>query len=213
LLLDPGILPIWFFSNSDFFSCCHWATTELAWRTSSQNQLCWAQAQSLQDGWNLRQPTDLKINMCHWLIAKGDHSHQFCEIKLNTINPNFHSKNRISKCPFSLALHLRRKWSLKMLSWKLQNGKLQMNWENLYRTWILSWKLQKLLKEKDVQLMGSGREQFFIGLAYQEKDIVFRFILEYSSLMDFWPLGNNNRSIFIWGLLKDDILACVETWD
>jgi hypothetical protein len=141
--------------------------------------------------------------MCHWLIAKGDHSHQFCEIKLNTINPNFCSKNRITKCPFfSLALHLRRKWSLKMLSWKLQNGKLQMNWENLYRTWILSWKLQKLLKEKNVQLMGSGGEQFFIGLAYQEKDIVFRFIIEYSSLMDFWPLGNNNRSIFIWRIFK-----------
>jgi hypothetical protein len=27
----------------------------------------------------------------------------------------------------------------------------------------------------------------------------------------FWPLGS--RSIFIWGFLKDDILACVETWD
>jgi len=39
----------------------------------------------------------------------------------------------------------------------------------------------------------------FVGLAYQEgKDIVFRFIIEYSSLMDFYrPLGsNNNRSIF-----------------
>jgi hypothetical protein len=46
--------------------------------------------------------------------------------------------------------------------------------------------------------------------------IVFRFIIEYRSLMDFGPLGNNNnnRSIcFIWGFLKDDILACVETWD
>jgi hypothetical protein len=29
------------------------------------------------------------------------------------------------------------------------------------------------------------------------KDIVFRFIIEYSSLRDFGPLGNNNRSIFI----------------
>ncbi len=30
------------------------------------------------------------------------------------------------------------------------------------------------------------------------KDIVFRFIIEYSSLRDFAPLGNNNnRSIFI----------------
>jgi hypothetical protein len=27
----------------------------------------------------------------------------------------------------------------------------------------------------------------FIGLAYQGKDIVFRFIIEYSSLMDFDP--------------------------
>jgi hypothetical protein len=42
----------------------------------------------------------------------------------------------------------------------------------------------------------------------------FRFIIEYiySSLRDFGPL-HNNRSIFIWGCLKDDILACVETWD
>jgi hypothetical protein len=40
---------------------------------------------------------------------------------------------------------------------------------------------------------------FFIGVAYQGKDIVFRFIVEYSSLRDFHkPLGNNNNSsIFI----------------
>ncbi len=43
-----------------------------------------------------------------------------------------------------------------------------------------------------------------IGGAYQGKDIVFRFIVEYSSLRDFYrPLGN--RSIFIGGFLKDDI--------
>ncbi len=42
--------------------------------------------------------------------------------------------------------------------------------------------------------MGVG----FVGLAYQGKAIVFRFIIEYSSLRDFYrPLGNNNRSIFI----------------
>jgi hypothetical protein len=55
----------------------------------------------------------------------------------------------------------------------------------------------------------------FVGLAYYQgkKDIVFRFIIEYSSLRDFYrPLGNNNnRSIFIGAWLKDDILACVET--
>ncbi len=46
----------------------------------------------------------------------------------------------------------------------------------------------------------------------QGKDIVLGFIIiEYSSLMDFGPLGNNNRFIFISGFLKDDILACVET--
>ncbi len=40
---------------------------------------------------------------------------------------------------------------------------------------------------------------FFFGLAYQGKGIiVFRFIIEYNSLRDFYrPLGNNNRSIFI----------------
>jgi hypothetical protein len=39
------------------------------------------------------------------------------------------------------------------------------------------------------------------------------FIIEYSSLRDFYrPLGNNNRSISIRGFLKDDsFLACVET--
>jgi hypothetical protein len=61
---------------------------------------------------------------------------------------------------------------------------------------------------------------FFWGLAYyQGKDIVLRPIIEYSSLRDFYrPQGNNNnnnnnRSIFIWGFLKHDILACVKTWN
>jgi hypothetical protein len=45
-------------------------------------------------------------------------------------------------------------------------------------------------------------------LPYQDDDIVFRFIIEYSSLKGFWPLGNNNRSILISGFFKDDILAC-----
>jgi len=42
---------------------------------------------------------------------------------------------------------------------------------------------------------------------------VFRFIIEYGSLMDFYRPLNNIRSIFvIRGFLKDDdILACVET--
>jgi len=39
---------------------------------------------------------------------------------------------------------------------------------------------------------------------------VFRFIIEYSSLRDFYGPLRNNRSIFIQGFLKDDILACVE---
>jgi hypothetical protein len=51
----------------------------------------------------------------------------------------------------------------------------------------------------------------FVGLAYQDigKDIVYRFIIEYSSLRDFDPevIGR----FFIRGFLKDDILACVET--
>jgi hypothetical protein len=33
--------------------------------------------------------------------------------------------------------------------------------------------------------MDFGRD--FVGLAYQGKDIVFRFIIEYSSLRDFGP--------------------------
>jgi hypothetical protein len=51
----------------------------------------------------------------------------------------------------------------------------------------------------------------FVGLAYQGKDIVFGFVIGYSSLMDFGPLGNYNRSnfFFIWGFLKDDIVGFV----
>ncbi len=63
-----------------------------------------------------------------------------------------------------------------------------------------------------LQIMLYAKLGNLIGLSYQGKDIVFRFIIEYSSLRDFGPLGNN-RSIFIWGFLKDDILACVETWE
>jgi hypothetical protein len=40
---------------------------------------------------------------------------------------------------------------------------------------------------------------------------VFRFVIEYGSLRDFGPLGDNNRSIFMRGFLKDYILTCVET--
>jgi hypothetical protein len=47
--------------------------------------------------------------------------------------------------------------------------------------------------------IGHTSPLIFIGLAYQGKDIVFRFIIEYSSLRDFGPQvnNNNNRSIFI----------------
>jgi hypothetical protein len=48
----------------------------------------------------------------------------------------------------------------------------------------------------------------FIGLAYQGKDIVFRFIIEYSSLMDF---GLQVTGPFLYeDFLKDDILACLK---
>jgi hypothetical protein len=54
----------------------------------------------------------------------------------------------------------------------------------------------------------------FVGLCMdQGKDVVFRFIIEYSSLRDFYRPQGNNRSIFIWGFLQDDIFASVETWD
>jgi len=60
----------------------------------------------------------------------------------------------------------------------------------------------------------------FVGFAYYQegKDIiVFRFIIEYSSLRDFYrPLGNiNNRSIYFYMRIFERwyILACVESWD
>jgi hypothetical protein len=53
----------------------------------------------------------------------------------------------------------------------------------------------------------------FIGLAYQGKDIVFRFVIEYSSLMDFGPLViiiglflyEDFRKMIFWFVLKLEI--------
>jgi len=47
-------------------------------------------------------------------------------------------------------------------------------------------------KERKNEIFRLGKRQvpitsFFIGLAYQGKDIVFGFIIEYSSLRDFGP--------------------------
>ncbi len=52
---------------------------------------------------------------------------------------------------------------------------------------------------------------FVVGLGYQGKDILLRFIIEYSSLRDFgpWVIGLF-LSEDVW---KINILACVETWD
>jgi hypothetical protein len=44
--------------------------------------------------------------------------------------------------------------------------------------------------------MGENLGFEFVGLAYPLKDVGFRFIIEYSSLKDFWPLWN--RSIFLY---------------
>jgi hypothetical protein len=67
-----------------------------------------------------------------------------------------------------------------------------------------------LIIERETNLWKFGA--VFVGLAYKGKGIVFRFIIEYSSLRDFGPqviIG------LFWyeGVLKDDILGCVETWE
>ncbi len=62
-----------------------------------------------------------------------------------------------------------------------------------------------------VRFSFSGWKSFtdkFVGLAYQGKDIVFRCITEYSSLRA------KITGLFLYeDFLKDDILACVETWE
>jgi hypothetical protein len=46
--------------------------------------------------------------------------------------------------------------------------------------------------KKNTKLHWDQNMAFVVGLAYQGKDIIFRFIIEYSSLRDFYrPLGNN----------------------
>jgi hypothetical protein len=70
----------------------------------------------------------------------------------------------------------------------------------------LNWFQKQTWFQLDVYLTGIGASgsnppdwESFVGRAYyQGKDVVFRFIIEYSSLRDFGPPpGNNNRSIFI----------------
>ncbi len=42
---------------------------------------------------------------------------------------------------------------------------------------------------------GQYKKPPFVGLAYQGKDLVLGFTIEYSSLRDFYrPLGNNNNN-------------------
>ncbi len=51
----------------------------------------------------------------------------------------------------------------------------------------------------------------FVGLAYQGKDIVFRFIIEYSGLMDFGPyivgsfLSEDFQKMIFWLVFKLEI--------
>jgi hypothetical protein len=54
-------------------------------------------------------------------------------------------------------------------------------------------KLVALLNEEDI--LGTD---FLYWPCLVGKDIVFRFIIKYSSLRDFGPLGNNNRSIYFY---------------
>jgi hypothetical protein len=50
--------------------------------------------------------------------------------------------------------------------------------------------------------MGNLLRYHLLALPTKDKDIVFRFIIEYSSFMDFGP-NFNNRSIFVQGFLKN----------
>jgi hypothetical protein len=61
--------------------------------------------------------------------------------------------------------------------------------------YVFFFSVSSLILAKLLFFHGYSVEVSFVGLAYQGKDIVFRFIIEYSSLMDFWRLGN--RSIFM----------------
>jgi hypothetical protein len=42
--------------------------------------------------------------------------------------------------------------------------------------------------------------RLFVGIAYPRQGyyLLFRFIIEYSKLKGFWPLSNNNRSIYFY---------------
>jgi hypothetical protein len=61
-----------------------------------------------------------------------------------------------------------------------------LNFMALY--WPQSWKKLTIKFAKPIRNPLGANVPAFIGFAYQEgKDIVFRFILEYSSLRDFGP--------------------------
>jgi hypothetical protein len=87
-------------------------------------------------------------------------------------------------------------WLVVALGWYRQTMDHIPSWS---KTFFFHTKLSHYITFSPIQ---------FVGLANQGKDIVFRFIIDYSSLRDFGP---RSRSSFVWGFLKDDILACVET--
>ncbi len=71
---------------------------------------------------------------------------------------------------------------------------------HIYTFWANSWQpdlsktqnqpklvFTRALRQAQGQHVNSRSNRLFIGLAYQGKDIVFRFIIEYSSLRDIGP--------------------------
>jgi hypothetical protein len=95
-------------------------------------------------------------------------------------------------------------------SWSLRNS-LFKSCSLLILLLVVSWTCNKWSCQKRSPVGRLLQTALLFGLAYLGKDIVFRFIIEYSSLRNFGPCV---VGLFLYeDFWKMMFLACVETWD
>ncbi len=116
---------------------------------------------------------------------------------------HFKTTRQLDGCTQNLHMHIHQLGAKLGQPWGQRNQIMFQNRTSLFffdLCWTIWVNLNPTIhsNETNTHTLGLPCKLWFVGLAYQEgKDIVFRFIIEYSSFKGFWSLGNNNRSIFI----------------
>jgi hypothetical protein len=129
------------------------------------------------------------------LLADSDHIRFWCRRKSpaeKEYDEETHPTYYFLSCKKIVSIHFSQKATEKHLA--IASGSCLMTGSN--EEFLFNWKkrqttfgilLPRLLQGNFEVWQTCIFKGEFIGLAYQGKDIVFRFIIEYSSLMDFGP--------------------------